>query len=221
MRSSFDLEKIYANRFDEEARASKEVIWKTLCQYFFQRYIQESDTVLDLGAGYCEFINNIECAEKIAVDLNPELENYADPGIKSLISPIHDLSPIQSDTVDVIFASNIFEHLPDTSTFIQSLEEGKRVLRHAGRILILQPNIRILGGKYWDFIDHHLPLTDRSIVEALSYVGMNVVEVLPRFLPYSTKSLIPKNRTLIRIYLKFSILQRMFGSQAWVVGTKT
>jgi len=202
LRSSFDLEKIYANRFDEEARASKEVIWKTLCQYFFQRYIQE-------------------CAEKIAVDLNPELENYADPGIKSLISPIHDLSPIQSDTVDVIFASNIFEHLPDTSTFIQSLEEGKRVLRHAGRILILQPNIRILGGKYWDFIDHHLPLTDRSIVEALSYVGMNVVEVLPRFLPYSTKSLIPKNRTLIRIYLKFSILQRMFGSQAWVVGTKT
>jgi large subunit ribosomal protein L14 len=26
--------------------------------------------------------------------------------------------------------------------------------------------IRVLGGSYWDFIDHHLPITERSLAEA-------------------------------------------------------
>ncbi len=29
-------------------------------------------------------------------------------------------------------------------------------------MLVLQPNIRYVGGAYWDFLDHHLPLTDRT-----------------------------------------------------------
>jgi hypothetical protein len=94
------------------------------------------------------------------------------------------------------------------------------VLRGGGRVLILQPNIRVLGGQYWDFVDHHLPLTDRTLVEALNLVGMEVREVRPRFLPYTTKSRLPQQPLLVRLYLLFRPAQRLLGGQAWVVAEK-
>jgi SAM-dependent methyltransferase len=199
-------------------RASKEIVWKTLCTYFFQRYVRQSDVVLDLAAGHGEFINNIQCNEKIAVDLSPTLQSYANSDIRVVITPAHDLGQIDSDSVDVIFASNIFEHLPNKETMMKSLSEAKRVLRPGGRILILQPNIRVLGGRYWDFIDHYLPISDRTIGEALSYLDMQVEEIRPRFLPYTTKSSLPAHPLIVRLYLKLPLLQWIFGGQAWIVG---
>ena len=53
------------------------MLWKVLCADFFQRFIPQDAIVIDLAAGYCEFINNISCARKIAIDLNPETRNRA------------------------------------------------------------------------------------------------------------------------------------------------
>src|SRR5207247_9004253 len=41
---------------------------------------------------------------------------------------------------------------------------------------------------YWDFIDHHVALTERSLTEAASAAGFDVEHLVPRFLPYTTKS---------------------------------
>jgi SAM-dependent methyltransferase len=217
----FDISKLYRHRFSSELELErKDKIWRVLCRHFFQRYIKPSDTVVDLGAGYCEFLNNIDCTHRIAVDLNPEIDKYARQGTQIIRSPCTDLTEIESSSVDVVFTSNLFEHLPNKETFIKCLEEIRRVLRSGGRLLILQPNIRVLGGKYWDFVDHHLPLTDRTLVEALGLVGLDVLEVRPRFLPYTTKSRLPQHPILVRIYLMFPIVHRFLGGQAWVVGVK-
>ena len=45
-----------------------------------------------------------------------------------------------------------------------------------GTLLILQPNIRFLADEYWDFVDHQLPLSDRSVVEALELLGLGRTE---------------------------------------------
>src|SRR5918911_2512313 len=76
------LSNLYSNRFNQEEQRQKERIWKVLCRDFFQRYVHPSDTVLDIGAGYCEFINNIQCARKIALDLNEDTKRYAAPGVQ-------------------------------------------------------------------------------------------------------------------------------------------
>lgn len=131
-----------------------------------------------------------------------------------------DLSSLADSSVDVAFASNFFEHLPDKQEFLTTLQEIRRVLRPGGRILILQPNIRFLRGEYWDFLDHHIPLTDRTLVEALELVGMHVDEVRPRFLPYTTKSRLPQHPWLVKLYLRVPLAQWLLGRQAWVVATK-
>jgi len=94
------------------------------------------------------------------------------------------------------------------------------VLRPKGKILILQPNIRFLNGEYWDFLDHHIPLTDRTLVEALLATGFQPSEVLPRFLPYTTKSSLPRHPALVRLYLRLPLAYHLFGKQAWVVAVK-
>jgi SAM-dependent methyltransferase len=217
---SIDLTALYHERFNVQELQKKNRVWQVLCRHFFQRYVRHTDTVLDLGAGSCEFLNNIVCAERIAVDLNPEVETYARQGTRVLLTSGEDLSAVASESVDVVFVSNFFEHLPDKMSFLRTLYEIRRVLRRGGRLLILQPNIRAIGGQYWDFVDHHLPLTDRTLVEALGMIAMDVQEVRARFLPYTTKSRIPQHPMLIRLYLLLPLTHRFLGGQAWVVGIK-
>jgi ubiquinone/menaquinone biosynthesis C-methylase UbiE len=220
MEKSLDLSTLYSNRFDPAEQRRKDRLWQVLCRDFFQKYVAPSDTVLDLGAGYCEFINHIHCAVKIAVDMNIETSRYAKPNIKVLKCMSNAMPSVLDSSVDVVFTSNFFEHLPDKFTFGETLREIFRVLRPRGKLLVLQPNIRLLNGEYWDFLDHYIPLTDRTVVEALTLAGFRVIEVRPRFLPYTTKSRIPQHPWLVWLYLRFPLLHRVMGKQAWIVGVK-
>lgn len=67
--------------------------------------------------------------------------------------------------------------------------ECNRALRQGGLLVILQPNVRYVGGAYWDYFDHLIPLTERSLTEALHLTDYEVIECLPRFLPYTATSI--------------------------------
>jgi SAM-dependent methyltransferase len=218
--AAMKLSQIYQSRFNEEERARKEKIWQVLCADYFQKYVRAADTVLDVGAGYCEFINNIVCKSKIALDLNEDTPRFAAPGVRVVQAPSDAMTGIESGSVNVAFASNFFEHMLTKAVFINTLKEIERVLRSGGQLLILQPNIRFLGGEYWDFLDHHIPLTDRTLVEALLSVNLQPIEVRPRFLPYTTKSRFPQNPWLVKLYLRLPIVHQFLGKQAWVVARK-
>lgn len=219
-RSQLHLPRLYATRFSAREKERKDRIWRVLCQNFFQRYISEADTVLDIGAGYCEFINHIVCRRRIALDVSEETQKHAAPGVEVVQATSDDPSAIPDASIDVVFASNFFEHLADKAELLRTLSEVHRMLRSGGRLLTLQPNIRYVGGAYWDFFDHHLPLTERSLIEALELVGLKPVEVRPRFLPFTTKSAMPQHPFFVWLYLKLPIAHRLLGQQSWIVAVK-
>ena len=131
-----------------------------LCKDYFQRFVPAGSTVLEIGAGYCEFINSISPGKKIAVDINPETLNKARNDVEVIIAKSTDLASINQESIDVIFVSNFFEHLC-RDDIVETLKECFRVLKEGGRILILQPNIRFVQRDYWMFFDHVTPVDDR------------------------------------------------------------
>ncbi len=211
-----ELEAIYAHRFSEAERMQKDALWGTLCRHFFQRYVRETDAILDLGAGFCEFINHIVCAKRFAVDVSEETARYAAPGV--IVA--RDLSAIPAATLDMVFCSNFFEHLPDKATLDRTLDDIGRVLRPAGRLMILQPNIKYAYAGYWDFYDHHIPLSHLSMAEALAARGFGLRVVIPRFLPLTTKSALPKADFLVRAYLLCRPAWAILGGQMFILAEK-
>lgn len=89
-----------------------------------------------------------------------------------------------------------------------------------GAVLILQPNIRYVYKQYWDFFDHHTPLSDKSVAEALKMAGFKIDKIYPKFLPYTTKSRLPKSNLLVKLYLRVPLVWQIMGKQAFVLGRK-
>ncbi|HEV7707061.1 MAG TPA: methyltransferase domain-containing protein [Asanoa sp.] len=218
--SGDELAKLYDDRFDAVELESKRVLWEALCRGFFDRYVGPDDTVVDLAAGTCEFSNAIRAKRKIAVDLNPDTPKFA-VDAEVVVAPSDDIPQIDDGTVDVVFTSNFFEHLPDKRALLRTLGETRRILRPGGRLLVLMPNLRFVGQRYWDYFDHHLPLTHVSLVEGLRLAGFEVDEVIPRFLPYTVKdSPVRVRPAFVRAYLRLRPAWRVLGRQMFVVARR-
>jgi SAM-dependent methyltransferase len=191
-----------------------------LCHDFFAKYIPPGATVLDIGAGWGEFINNITAGKKYAMDLNPET------GVRVASDVVHlrqDSSrewPIPTDSLDVVFTSNFLEHLPDKSSVHRTVAEAHRCLRPGGHFIGLGPNIRHLHGAYWDFWDHRVPLSDASMIELLGICGFEVALCHSRFLPYSMSTSFTPPLLFLRLYLKMPIAWRFVGKQFLIIATK-
>lgn len=213
------LDETYARRFaGMEARRSR--VWDTLNRTFFHKWITPDDVVLDLGAGYCEFINSICAKAKFALDLNPATRQRANQGVTVVSQDVTQTWQLADNSVDVIFTSNFLEHLENKNALVHCLRESFRVLRKGGRLIAMGPNIRFAYDVYWDYFDHYLPLSDRSLVEAAELNGFKMEVVIPRFLPYTMRGRMPSHPLLIRIYLMAPIVWRIFGKQFLVIAKK-
>jgi len=215
-----NLDLLYQGRFSEKEVKRKARVWVILCRHFFQEYVSPKDVVLDLGAGYCDFINNIECGKKLAVDLNDDTSSLAHTDVAVQQASSTNLSFLSDESINVVFTSNFLEHLRTKEEALQTFGEVHRVLKKGGLFLILQPNIRHVGFEYWDFFDHHIPLTDKSLIEGLLIKEFKIKRVISKFLPFTTKSKIPQHPFLVWLYLKVPLIWRIMGKQSFLVAEK-
>lgn len=214
-----ELQRIYRQRFARTS-AYRNQVWQVLTGSFFHRWISANAVVLDLGCGYGEFINNVKAEKKFAMDLNPDAPQHLQAGVLFLHQDCSQTWPLPDNTLDVVFTSNFFEHLPDKECLKRTLRQAFRCLKPGGRLLAMGPNIKYLPGLYWDFFDHHTILTEASLAEALEVEGYHVEQATPRFLPYTLVNAPEYPLWLLRLYLALPWLWWLKGRQFLVVATK-
>ena len=215
-----ELQAIYERRFKEERVAYRVRLWRTLVASFFQPMIPPGAAVLDLGCGYGEFINQIRCGSRFAMDLHPKAAEHLDPAVKFLFQDCSLRWDLPDQSLDVVFTSNFFEHLPDKLALKLTLLEAARCLKPGGQLIALGPNIKFVQGAYWDFWDHFLSLTELSLSEALDNNGYRVERAVPRFLPYTTINQPAFPMAFVRLYLRLPLLWPWFGRQFLVVARR-
>ncbi len=214
-----DLEDVYGHRFsDAEARA-KDLMWREICR-FLQREIDPAGAALDLACDRGDFIRNIAAGEKWASDVR-DVSQYLPSDVRFVqCDGLRLAEHVPTGHFDVVFMSNYLEHLASSDVVVEQMRAVAEVLRPGGTMIVLQPNIRLVGGRYWDFIDHKVALTDASLVEAAELAGLRPRTLIKRFLPYTTKARLPTRPALVRAYLKVRPAWWLLGKQSLLVAEK-
>jgi len=219
MISEKQLTQIYEKRFTGHTNY-RNCVWKILIDEYFSQWIKRTDHILDLGCGYGEFINHTKCDARHAMDLNPKTKSLLDKGIIFHEQDCSKPWKIEANSLDLVFTSNFFEHLPNKESLDRTVCEIKKALKPGGRLIAMGPNISILKGKYWDFWDHHVALSDQSLSELLQIHDFTINQSESKFLPYNMVRAKEHPLFLVSVYLRFSLLWNIFGKQFLIVAKK-
>ncbi len=197
--------------------ASRERAWKIIADYLQKKYFPKAERVLDLGAGWCGFINNIKSNERYAIDANDIILQSAQKGVNAFVQNCTNLSRFEKNFFDIVFASNLLEHL-ERGEVGMVLDESRRVLKPDGKLILLQPNFSFAFRDYFDDFTHKQIFTHVSLSDLVQAHDFKLKGVRPRFLPYSFRSRFPAHPLLVKLYL-FSPI-KPFAGQMLVVAEK-
>jgi SAM-dependent methyltransferase len=216
-----NLEAIYKRRFDPD-QDSRRAVWGVLVSVFFFRFIHPDSAVLDLGCGYGEFINAVQARRRCGIDMNPAVRDKLAADVEFFLQDASEpWCGIREDSLDIVFTSNFLEHLPDRAAVSRTIREAHRCLKPGGRLIAIGPNVKYLGGHYWDFWDHQIPFTENSLCECLWTAGLSTELCVARFLPFMMSSGRRYPLFLVKLYLAIPLIWRLVGRQFLVVARKT
>jgi SAM-dependent methyltransferase len=149
------------------------------------------------------------------MDLNPATSVHAAAYVCVLLQDSSTEWQISPDTLDAVFTSNFFEHLPDKTALERTVQSAYRCIKPGGRLIALGPNIRYTGCAYWDFYDHYLALTDLSLIELFGKSGFEIEYARAQFLPYTMANGRRYPSWLLKAYLRWTPLGDCSASNFW------
>ena len=200
------------------ADPARTVLWSVIARHL-SRWIPADAHVVELGAGYCDWINHVQAARRMAVDIWPDVSQHAAPGVETMVLDLsQDLTALGRSTFDAVLASNLLEHFePDTASRLVGGIAG--MLRPGGRVVLVQPNFRFAFRHYFDDYTHRSIFTDVSLAALLRSHRLDVELVQPRFLPYSIRGARGfVHPWLVRAYLRAPV--KPLAGQMLVVARK-
>lgn len=177
-------------------------VWRVIAEHL-SPWIAAQAHVLEVGAGYCDWINHVRASRRVAVDIWPDLPRHAAAGVETMVMDAsRDLPALGTGAFDVVLASNVLEHFaPDVAASVVS--DMRRVLRPGGRLLLIQPNFRYAFRRYFDDYTHRAVFSDVSLPALLRAQGLQVEAVEPRFMPYSMQGArVTPRPWMVRAYLR-------------------
>lgn len=182
------------------ADPARAAVWRHIVRYL-QRFIPPDGAVLDLAAGWGDFIAAVQAPRRVALDQRPDLAEVVPAGVEAVVGDAVDLAMFPSGTFHTVMASNLLEHLTFDDVD-RCLDEVHRVLQPGGHLLLVQPNFRLAPRNYFDDYTHRTIFTDRSLADRVAARGFEVVRVEPRFLPLTLKSRLRAGHRLVPWYLR-------------------
>ena len=188
----------HGSRLPDDPR--RDVLWRTLWRHRFSPLVPADGCVVDLGCGYCDFINQVVARRRIAVDSWPGFPAHAADGVETFVTDATDAGMLPHEGVDLAFASNLFEHLPQTVA-AAVLRNLLPKFSRDGTLALVQPNYRYASSEYFDDYTHVTAWSHVSLPDFLVANGYEILEVVPRFLPLTIKSRFPVHPLLIRAYM--------------------
>ena len=203
----------YKTRYTYDAGRNK--VWKAICEYL-SKYVPEGSTVLDLGSGYCDFINNIKARSKFAVDADRGSGEFCNEDVRFINQNVTDIE-FEENKFDIIFASNLLEHLTDKELDIL-LPKITKILKKTGKLILIQPNYYYTYREYWDDYTHKKAFSHHSLTDFISSKNLKILRVEKKFLPFTFKSILPKSYLLTTLYLNFP--WRPFAGQMLLIAEK-
>jgi SAM-dependent methyltransferase len=206
----------HAAHFTEHPQ--RDAVWRAISAHLAALVPPEA-AVLEVGAGYCHWINNVAAGRRVALDIWPGVATHAAPGVEPLVLDASvGLDALPPASFDVVLASNVLEHFaPDVAAVV--VRGIARVLRPGGRLVLIQPNFRYAFRQYFDDYTHRAVFTDVSLPALLRAEGFDIERVEPRFLPYSMRDRrMPMAAWLVRAYLASPYRPR--AGQMLVVATR-
>lgn len=197
---------------------SRTAVWSAVAAHL-ATWLPEQGDILEIGAGYCDWINQVSARRRVAIDRWPGVAQYAAPGVEPLVLDLTGgLQTLADRSFDGVLASNVLEHF-DPESAERVAGDLTRLLRPGGRLIAIQPNFRYAWRRYFDDYTHRAVFTDVSLPAMLRAQGLRIDRVDPRFLPYSmSDSRVPLRRWLVRAYLASPV--RPLAGQMLVIASK-
>ncbi|MEA3386830.1 MAG: class I SAM-dependent methyltransferase [Thermodesulfobacteriota bacterium] len=179
--------------------ADRRGVWRELVR-FISKNCGRVDTVLEIGPGYCDFINQFPANSKICFEHNESMAEYAATDVDFRCGDAVTLNGVPDDSIDLVFASNVLEHL-DKDQLQTIMPRIGQILKQTGRLILIQPNYHLCQKHYFDDETHQTIFSHDNIVAFLEQYNFTVSRLIPRFLPFSMKERLPKWPLLVRLYL--------------------
>ena len=141
--------------------------WPRIWRRGFRR-----SSVLEIGAGYCDWINNVRGARASPSTSGPQFASHAAPGVRATRARRGGGPAVRSSdgAFDVVLASNVLEHFVPMWRH-RSWRTSRGVLRPGGRFIVIQPNFRSASRRYFDDYTHRSIFTDVSLPALLRSKG--------------------------------------------------
>lgn len=139
--------------------------------------------IIDLGSGtgeLCWLANDMGAESVVGVNLSQEEIDFAKTHVQVAFvcqDILNYLSECSDESVDVIFALNILEHLT-RDELVKVLDNSRRVLRGGGQLIAIVPNGTSAYGtmtRYWDFT-HLQAFTPSSVLQLMRLCGFSKVD---------------------------------------------
>tara|TARA_R110000868_G_scaffold113814_1_gene305209 strand:- start:53 stop:709 length:657 start_codon:yes stop_codon:yes gene_type:complete len=154
----------------------------------FRSYINKDDNVIDFGSGGGYLLYNIECKNKIGIEINDVARDFS---IKNGVHSVKSPNEIDDDWADIIISNHALEH---TENPLFELKRLHNKLKKNGKIVFVVPHEKRKKYNPDNIHQHFFTWAEINLGNLFNHAGYRVLKV--EDLKYTN---LPKFRTMRKL----------------------